>query len=73
MCSSRASAGILAGCPRPPNSVPTSHGAAQKCGPLPTTVEPMALTTAMAPTLKPDAVVALVEPSPPLKVAVVAP
>ena len=36
-------------------------------------VEPTALTTTIAPTANPDGVTALADPTPPLKVAVVAP
>ena len=68
-----ASGGTCAGWPRPPNSAPISQGAAQKCGPSPMVAEPTALTTTMAPTAKPDAVTALADPTPPLRVAVVAP
>ena len=51
----RASCGTEAGRPRPPNSLPRSKGAAQKCGPPPITAEPTALTTASAPTVMPSA------------------
>src|SRR5215470_9169370 len=69
----RASAGSLAGRPRPPNSPSRSTGAAQKQGPPPMTTEPAALATASAPTSTPSAVAADAEPSPPLRSAVVAP
>src|SRR5206468_8044095 len=61
------------GRPRPPNSLPTSNGAAQNHGPSPTVTLPTALTTASAATVMPPAVMAEAEPSPPLSVAVVAP
>src|SRR5215472_9835659 len=61
------------GKPRPPNSPSCSNGAAQNHGPLPTVALPTAFTTASAPTVMPDCVLAEAEPSPPLNVAVVAP
>jgi hypothetical protein len=66
MRTSSASGGTLRGLPWPPNSAPTSHGAAQKCGPSPTVALPTALTTASAPTVKPWGVAVLADPSPPL-------
>ena len=62
-----------AGSPRPPNSLFSSNGAAQNHGPSPTVTLPTALTTASAPTVTPPSVCAEAEPSPPLKLAVVAP
>src|SRR5438132_13653059 len=62
-----------AGNPRPPYSLAVSNGAAQNHGPSPTVTLPTALTTASAPTVMPPAVCADAEPSPPLKLAVVAP
>ena len=61
------------GSPRPPNSLSSSNGAAQNHGPSPTVTLPTALTTASAPTVTPPLVCADAEPSPPLKLAVVAP
>src|SRR6202046_2096217 len=61
------------GNPRPPNSPPTSKGAAQNHGPSPTVTVPTALTTASAATRMPLGVTADAEPIPPLKFAVVAP
>src|SRR5882757_2957333 len=61
------------GSPRPPNSPPTSNGAAQNHGPSPTVTLPTALTTASAATLTPAGVAADADPRPPLKFAVVAP
>src|SRR5207248_7247833 len=60
------------GSPRPPNSSAVSNGAAQNHGPSPTVTLPTALTTASAATVTPP-VCADAEPSPPLKLAVVAP
>ncbi|MGY4338571.1 hypothetical protein ACVWW3_003477 [Bradyrhizobium sp. LM2.9] len=48
-------------------------GAAQNHGPSPTVALPTALTTIIAATLMPLARTAEADPSPPLKVAVVAP
>ena len=61
------------GSPWPPNSLPTSNGAAQNHGPSPTVTLPTALTTASAATMTPPSVCAEAEPRPPLKLAVVAP
>src|SRR5450432_16323 len=67
---SGASAG---GRPRPPYSPSTSNGAAQNHGPSPTVTLPTALTTANAATRTPPDMTAEAEPTPPLKLAVVAP
>src|SRR5712671_1261256 len=61
------------GSPRPPYSPPISNGAAQNQGPSPTVVLPTALTTASAATLTPPSVVAEAEPSPPFRLAALAP
>src|SRR5437868_4411564 len=70
---SSASGGTCGGRPIPPNSLSCSNGAAQNQGPSPTTADPAALTTASAPTVIPSGVAADAEPSPPLRLTVVAP
>src|SRR5262245_40875859 len=60
------------GKPRPPNSLFCSNGAAQNHGPPPTTMLPAALATASAATVAPSQV-ADAEPTPPLRLTVVAP
>src|ERR1700722_4703766 len=70
---SSASGGNFCGRPRPPNSSPTSNGAAQNHGPRPTITLPTALTTASAPTIDPSGLCAEAEPTPPLQLTVVAP
>jgi hypothetical protein len=62
-----------AGRPSPPNSPPSSKAPAQKWGPSPMIAEAIALTITSAPTVCPDGVVVLAEPSPPLRSTVVAP
>src|SRR5205823_14216179 len=61
------------GSPRPPYSPPISNGDAQNHGPSPTVVLPTALTTATAPTRTPLSVIAEADPSPPSRLAEVAP
>src|SRR3954471_1860536 len=68
-----AAGGTVAGNPDPPNSQPISNGAAQKCGPWPTLALPQAFTAASAPTVWPSRVTAEADPSPPLRLTVVAP
>src|SRR5271168_4415766 len=62
-----------AGNPRPPYSPSISKGAAQNHGPSPTVTVPTALTTTSAATLTPSLVLADAEPSPPFRLAVLAP
>src|SRR3954470_7320811 len=68
-----AAGGTAAGHPNPPNAPSPSHGAAQNCGPWPTLALPQAFTAARAPTAWPSRVVAEADPSPPLRLTVVAP
>src|SRR3954468_23622645 len=61
------------GSPRPPYSSPISNGAAQNHGPSPIVVDRPAFPTASAPPGSPVPVVADAEPSPPFKLATLAP
>src|SRR5262245_26115949 len=67
-----APSGRRSGKPQPPNSPCSSNGAAQNHGPAPTTALPAALTAASAPTVNPSQI-ADADPSPPLRLTVVAP
>lgn len=69
----RSAVEMAGGMPRPPNSLFSSNGAAQKCGPSPMVGVPSALTATSAAIRCPLLVTALAEPRPPLTVAVVAP
>src|SRR6516164_9323535 len=70
---SKAPAGNGVGQPRPPNSASRSNGAAQNHGPRSIVTLPTALTAASAPTVWPCGDCADAEPTPPLKLTVVAP
>src|SRR5262245_21472103 len=68
-----AAGGTWRGKPSPPNSPSISKGAPQKCGPAPTLALPQALTATSAPTVCPSRVTAEADPTPPLRLIVVAP
>jgi hypothetical protein len=68
-----ASGGNDDGQPQPPNSLPSSNGAAQKCRLLPRVMLPAAFAATIAPTSRPSQVRAEAEPMPPFRLTVVAP
>ena len=66
-------AGARSGSPAPPNSLSISNGAAQNCRPPGTVTDPTGLAATRAPTEMPFPRSRDAEPSPPLRLAVVAP